>query len=217
MITHKYKLIFIHIPKCAGSSVERFIIDHADGVRGSEGHSRPREGLVMRREGLTKTINKYPKYKLFTTVRNPYDRFVSLWMHSNRSLGPYADRPTKNKNISLLDYAKLIHQNDPSQLSDFDKYHSILQTEFIIDLHPEEFWNVKLDQPQELNYILRFEKIEEDFSELCRDMNFSTNERLPHQFKSNRKKGYAEYYDDETRGIVAGKYAKDLEYFGYKF
>ena len=69
-----------------------------------------------------------------------------------------------------------------------------------------------------LSHIGRLENIHASLSYIAKAAGISDFTEFPHENKSNdRQPSYIKYYTDETREIVAKKYAKDIELFGYKF
>lgn len=190
MISHKHQYIFIHIPKCGGTSVESCLLNF-------EGVKRPKRLSLLPQ----KTKDEYhlnsgvkghaflkeidltlkEKYFAFTFVRNPFDKIVSeyLW----------------DPQFNNLTFVKFLQTQAKWQIR-----HSNTQYEFI-DEH--------------IDFIGKFENLQQDFNVACDQIGIQQQD-LPHRNKTKRKH-YTQYYNNETRKIVAELHAKDLEYFGYKF
>lgn len=102
MILHDKKKIFIHIPKCGGYSVfHAWIHSKPDYLRQFAGINSQTWKRGMSVEGvrppkknkdkgslivnLHSTYDRYkmlyPDYKYYTQVRNPYERWKSMWKH----------------------------------------------------------------------------------------------------------------------------------------
>ena len=173
----------------------------------------------MRRDGLAKMINLYPSYFTFTFVRNPFDRMVSIWRHSERTLAkngdnPYAQRPQRG--LSFKEYVNLIKRGDPQQLSQFDIYHSRPQVDFVLDYNRFRYFGVWRKRWSRCGFIGRFETLQQDFDTLCLQLGIPRSP-LPHRNNSHNNAHYSHYYDPETIATVSKIYAQDIRRFNYRF
>ena len=149
----------------------------------------------------THDVNLYKDYYKFTFVRNPWDRWVSEYKWSRRQKWAKQLKP-----MTFVQYCKCKKQNLASMYARKERVHLWTQVDVIKHC---------LGRVDELSFIGRFENLQEDFNIVCDKIGIP-RQQLPHKNKSKHKH-YTEYYDNETREIVAKKYAKDIEYFEYKF
>jgi hypothetical protein len=158
---------------------------------------------------------------IFTFVRNPYDRLLSRYIHMKYYFLQEKDRP-KTLNLgpavlpSLKEYFKYHNLKFREDNFIFSKFVEFTEDNF--DVHWEPQTNKFISAVASLDkidFIGKFENLQQDFNTVCDKIGIP-RQKLPHKNQSQHKH-YTEYYDEETREIVAKKYARDIEYFGYKF
>ena len=205
MYSHKNKSIFIHIPKTAGWTLHNILKRYADfHSAGHVGNFTRRVQQISERHYPSKLLKeKYlDSYFKFCFVRNPYDLLVSSYKWWKRE--PKSGRKRKLY-LEILDMS-------------FKEF-ILKRAEFINEVNTKKlgqhFWITNTDGNPLVDFIGKFENLQKDFNIICDKIGIP-HQLLPHHNKTKHK-CYTEYYDDETREIVAEKYAKDIEYFGYEF
>ena len=199
------KFLFVHVPKCGGLSMEQVCREHdilIDPVNCSENNLNEKFKTCV----YTNIENeKHIKFS-FSFIRNPFSRLVSAWkcpwVTGNR-INDKWEVPFSNFTDFIRDF--VLKESDWN----FFKWSHVM---------PYTDSRMKLfnsDGKELLSYIGMMENYQNDFDIVCDKIGIP-HQQLPHANKSKHKH-YTEYYDDETRQIVAEKYAKDIEYFGYEF
>ena len=210
MISHKYKFIFLHIPKVAGTSIERFLREIDLEI--------PQK--VLRKRGFSHFLNDHPDYFAFSFVRNPYDRLVSAWKWGELKFSKEGKLPfyKKERPVPFDEYVLLTtdlkYRKDNQNLwSEYDEYHTLPQFEFFPHLNGGNYFTDKIRSDFTCNFIGRFENLHEDFNAVCSNIGIKEF-KLPHVYNS---KTFKQTFDwsDSLKNKVYLYYKKDFINFNY--
>ncbi|ENT9650583.1 sulfotransferase family 2 domain-containing protein [Campylobacter coli] len=191
----KYKCIFIHVPKVAGSSIERVIYQTDKWL---VGHVKASDYTKFDKD-------KFDSYFSFGFVRNPYDRVVSAYHYLRNGGGTLGDEKWAKKNIYKYNSFKefvLDLKNIEIQNKILNWMHFIPQYKFLCDNESNIL----------VNFTGKFENLEEDFKKILKILN--RKDQLMHINKSNHV-DYKNYYNDVMYKIVREIYRDDFEIFDY--
>ena len=242
MISHRYRCIFVRVPKCASTSVRDWFILHAAGH-----HSfRPfwySGTLAERMQILAHALQLYPGYLTFSFVRNPYRRFLSIYRNANRIAANRAARmPGHPDRLGTLDqYARLVAEllddsgalwgpratawflenaqrrygplGIPLYALGFTFTHGRPQVDFLPDCQPERLFGVTRPHAAPLDFIGAVETIDADFARLRERLGLPSVPLLRSNAAPDPQSASVRH-DPATRRLVEQLYAADLAFTG---
>jgi hypothetical protein len=204
-VNHGLKVIFIHIPKTAGTAVEHALGMHGElsdiGIErylnqemnynllfgGGLQHFNAR--LIRKYLGK----NRFDEYYKFTIVRNPYDRLVSF-VGSRNGKWHKKEKLSKEQFIDHLKQSQRIFKSGSAPLPRSQYEYVTFKGKLVV------------------NSVLHFENLNNEIDDLSSELKFEI--KLEHRMKSYHD-DYRFYYDEYSKKLVRKIYKKDFDYFGY--
>ena len=183
-------VIFVHIPKTAGSSI-RYSLKALPLKPRNVGIKRHFKALdVCSRIGEERFNSSFK----FAFVRNPWDRQVSLYHYVLKTpVHPFHEQA---KALGCFQaFVFFVFSRAKPGTSQYS-------------------WISDKEGNPIVDFVGRFENLEADFQTLCTKIGISA--KLEH-INATDHLYYQHYYDDETRDLTARMHSEDIERFGYTF
>ena len=200
MISHKYKLFFLHPPKCGGTSIEIAL----EPDRASD-NQKLRKG---KHNNANMYKNKYPEhwdiYTKVTIIRNPFSRVLSLYNY----------------------FMNVDHLNDTQHRLQFAEFLNSVFVEKTFRCEGNESIQNGLKcfltsgGKYQIDLCMKLENINNDIKELEKITNCKLD--LPHYNGHKPASGrssnnYRNMYSKEHRELLENIYKSDLNFYNYQF
>lgn len=205
MISLSNNFLFIHLPKTGGNSLQAALEKYSDDeivIRHASQDGIERFSIRNEKLGVEKhaTLGRYKEVfgsqvcnqlYTFTVIRNPWDRAMSHYF------SPHLANLTwdRARFINVVDTMPTLRQ--------------------FIGEEGNQVGNDSVELDDFVDKILTFEKLQEDFEDVCARLNLPPL-KLPFRNASG-KPPYHSHYDDELIQIIAARFADEIAFGGYEF
>ena len=196
-IYHKWKCVFVEIPKNASSAIHSVLRNNTDSINT---HQTYLEYLN------SNDIELVESYFSFAVCRNPYERFISAFEFCTKISNELQDQDFSNFLISLQKKGDVAHLGLP--------VHFLPQYKFVT------IKNIIL-----VDKIIKFEKLSEEWSLISKKINESKHQTYTslsnsldviNATPSKFNKNIDDFCDEKLKEIIYNLYKKDFEIFNYE-
>ena len=213
----KRKLLFIHIPKCGGTTIEDHLKKHtrkAHYVHAQHSHAQP----IRRHLGG----KEYDKYFKFTVVRNPWDKTLSQYFYKCRSVHNWKGQ---KEQVSFEEYVRVFEKDQAGYKGASFPVNYLSSGQSRLTRHQPRMLPYIINKKTGkliVDYVARFENYKQDVNHALRKVGLPLlGGRWSNVSKwekpASHRAPYWEYYNDETRDIIAREFKADIDRFGYEF
>ena len=211
LISHKDKLIYIAIKKTASGTMRKSLI-----LAGAKNHVRefelnPHATALEIKTRLEKRGYAWNDYFKYTTTRNPWARYVSLYAYKNMKYENY-------KNCTDFSEWSEIEIKQGKINANFFKQHPNEVNAFFEVIKSSDCQSDYYEDSEGkciVNFIGRLDHLEEDYHLVVNRVGLH-QKTLLHENRSSHKP-YQTYYTPELRDLVARKEHRVIAKMGYTF
>jgi hypothetical protein len=194
MVSSSKKFVFLHIPKNAGTSIERALEEFSDVPR-QQWQGQSGSYKINYQHAMLSELKVPSTCFVFAFVRNPWDRMVSYYHHLIRM------KLFTRERIAFSSFVRI-----------WCKYKRLP----IKSLHPaRHFMQPQVIWTESADFVGRFETLSQDFNIVCERLGIQ-DRHLP-VINASDHTPYVEHYSKSTQAMIGSYYSRDIEKFSYSF
>ena len=200
LVNHKRKLVFIHIPKNAGTTYKSVLYSTHGDVEWERPFTDEKKYTHSPLKSFYASFPESKDYKVITIIRNPYERALS-WYSYYRTPTYYNRHPQM----------RAIHYAQQSFLEFLKWYNRSFKSKW--EMLPQVWWYTHKKKLHS-DYQIRFENLEQDINKVSNELDMNII-KIPHNNKSSESLTVGDVYCDESISIINEWYKKDFEELDY--
>ena len=206
LVNHKRKLVFIHIPKNAGTTFRSILYSTHGDVEWERSYTENGyyKKFFLAHTPLKSFYASFPEkkseYKVITMIRNPYERALS-WYTYYRTPIYYNRHPQM----------RAVHYAQQPFLEFLKWYNRSFKSKW--EMLPQVWWYTHKNKLHS-DYQIRFENLEQDINKVSNELDMDII-KIPHNNKSSESLTVGDVYCDESISIINEWYKEDFKKLDY--